>query len=608
MTVTISQRYTRTSPCPVCGGYPSLPQGQGQRCHGFLSDDARFARCSREEQAGSLTPGGDGLYGHSLDRGCRCGVAHGSASQVVDDTGAPPAPVICTTRYEVRDADGVTVAVHVRRDRADRSKAMHWERPGGAVGLNGTPVASLPLYGIDRLAASPDGVPVVVTEGESAAGSLTARDFLAVGTVTGAASTPSDETLKSLDNRPVLLWPDNDDKGREHMSRIASRLAVLGHPDVRMVDWTDARAKGDAADFTGTDEELAELLDAAEPWEGGTTDDKPPALRWMTAAEISEYEPEHTEWIVENYVAAKSVTELEGKIKHGKTTFLAHMVSAIRTGEPFLGGGTQRGPVVWLTEERTPTFLSVLRRAGLEHDSNLHVLTFGGTRHLRWDEVMEQATAKAHEVGAVLIVIDTIPQWAGVTGDSENDAGEALRAMSPVHQAAESGLAVVVVRHGRKRAAEIGDSARGSSAWGGASDILLSLRRMEGQGHDSRRKLKAVGRFDDIPGELIIEIQDGKYVSLGDAQDAEQRQVHDALLDFLPATAEDAMPEGEILEELKQRGVGSRTSFQRARDVMLDEHRLRQAKGYGKTKRAFGYWLNDTPGNDVPVLERGLGS
>ena len=54
------------------------------------------------------------------------------------------------TRYEIRDADGVLKAVHVRVDKADGTD-FKWERDG-RVGLNGLKVASpLPLYGTERL-------------------------------------------------------------------------------------------------------------------------------------------------------------------------------------------------------------------------------------------------------------------------------------------------------------------------------------------------------------------------------------------------------------------------------------------------------------------------
>ena len=49
--ITPSQRFSRTHPCPVCGGGRDLPQGKGLRCYGWIDGDERFVHCTREECA-----------------------------------------------------------------------------------------------------------------------------------------------------------------------------------------------------------------------------------------------------------------------------------------------------------------------------------------------------------------------------------------------------------------------------------------------------------------------------------------------------------------------------------------------------------------------------
>lgn len=51
------QRYTRDDPCPICGHHTTDPAGH---CHGGLTDNGAFARCSR----------GDGSDGALLDEKC----------------------------------------------------------------------------------------------------------------------------------------------------------------------------------------------------------------------------------------------------------------------------------------------------------------------------------------------------------------------------------------------------------------------------------------------------------------------------------------------------------------------------------------------------------
>ena len=114
------------------------------------------------------------------------------------------------TPYQLRDASGTHVATHVRYDDAD-GKRMVWELPSGEAGLGGIATADLPLYGIDRLGKD---ATVVVVEGEKAADTLIRVGVQAVGTVTGASSTPGQAALAELGGRHVVLWPDNDDVGR----------------------------------------------------------------------------------------------------------------------------------------------------------------------------------------------------------------------------------------------------------------------------------------------------------------------------------------------------------------------------------------------------------
>jgi hypothetical protein len=190
----------------------------------------------------------------------------------------PAARVIGTTRYAIRDPSGDIVAVHVRRDFDDGSKAMHWERPDGTKGLGGTRVESLPLYGIHMLGASPT---VILVEGEKPAQALRDIGAPAVATVTGASGCPSDDSLRPLVGRTVILWPDNDDAGARHMDRVAEHLSTLGIKPNKLfqLGWPDAPLKGDAADFVarggGRDELNALLNDCASPWQLGPVQTQP---------------------------------------------------------------------------------------------------------------------------------------------------------------------------------------------------------------------------------------------------------------------------------------------------------------------------------------------
>jgi len=168
--------------------------------------------------------------------------------------------------HYIRDYNGVEIAQHHRQYKPDGSKDVWWCIKGKP-GLGGIKVRDLPLYGSELLKENPDAA-VVVCEGEPATDALHKRKILAVGTVTGAggkkvAKCPSKESLLVLKDKHVKLWADDDDAGRAHMGLLARGLRGIAK-SIGIVNWKGPKPKCDAADFTGTDDELKALLDAAQ--------------------------------------------------------------------------------------------------------------------------------------------------------------------------------------------------------------------------------------------------------------------------------------------------------------------------------------------------------
>ncbi len=169
-----------------------------------------------------------------------------------------------TMEWEVKDPTGAYVATHVRKPGKNGKKKYSWRR-GDTWDLGGLSSEDLPLYACERLSLSTG--PVVVTEGEKACDALLRRGIVAVGTVTGANSCPSDTSLSCLRGRSVIVWPDNDQPGKTHMTALAIALRSAGiAADVRVVSWSGAPPAGDAADFAGTTPDLRALLDSAKPY------------------------------------------------------------------------------------------------------------------------------------------------------------------------------------------------------------------------------------------------------------------------------------------------------------------------------------------------------
>ena len=293
------------------------------------------------------------------------------------------------------------------------------------------------------------------------------------------------------------------------------------------------------------------------PWGGNSAEAATPmvsvaaetSLPFRTAAQLALERPTAPEWFVPGFVAPGVVVEIVGKLKaSGKTTFIAWMVWALVQGLDFLGRSTRRTCVVWLTEERPTSFLETLKRAGLTERGDLHILHWHDAKHLTWPAIMRAATVHALAVGAGVLVVDTVSQFAGLRGDAENNSGDALAAVAPLQDAAAEGLAVIAIRHERKGGGEVGESGRGSSAFSGAVDIVCAIRRGEGQTRQTVRVLHTLSRFSETPDTLVIDLTERGYVALGTAGTVAVMEAQRALFDRLPTSEAEALSLDALLD------------------------------------------------------------
>lgn len=283
--------------------------------------------------------------------------------------------------------------------------------------------------------------------------------------------------------------------------------------------------------------------------------------------------PAEVPWAVEGYVAAGAITGgIDGKPKAaGKTTFALHLCAKVLDGERFMGLATARTGVVYLTEQSATTFAEALVRAGLQDREDLAVLLWRDAVGAGWGRVVRGAVGEALRRGAGLLVVDTLPQFAGLRGDAENSASAALEAMRPLQEtAAAHGLAVIVVRHERKSGGQVGDAGRGSSAFAGAVDVIVSVRRPEGNARPTVRELHALSRFDATPDELVVELTDEGYASLGTRAAVAEDEARAAILEALPEAESEAMGLNRLLEATGAK----RTVAQAALAALLEAGRI----------------------------------
>ena len=233
---------------------------------------------------------------------------------------------------------------------------------------------------------------------------------------------------------------------------------------------------------------------------------------------------------------------------------------ASSTACPCLGDKAQQSPVVFLTEQTNSTFREVLRRSGLLNRDDLRILSYWDVKGLSWPAIAEMATHEAERIGAGVVVVDTLPQFAGIKGDGENNSGDALIAIEPLQVMAHRGLAVLDSRHARKSGGEVGEDGRGSSAFTGGVDIVLSLKRPEGNHAPTMRVLEGLSRFDETPARIVLdkrsvhtrtpemEVWTDTFVVLGDTDAVAADEAKAALLRHLPTDEQTALAMTDLLQ------------------------------------------------------------
>ena len=490
--------------------------------------------------------------------------------------------------YDYRDENRTLLYQVLRLDPKDFSQRRPDGNGGWVKNLKGT--RRVPYRLPEVIAADT----VFLPEGERDCDRLASLGLTA-STNSGGGGTWRDELSQHFAGKRIIILPDNDSLGQKHAHNVAHSLHSVA-ASVRIVELSGVPEKGDISNWLDAGHTKEELLAIAkntplyDPEKvSATYRDVVVAetkIRFRTAAEIARRTPQDINWIALPWVARGSITEVGGKIKAaGKTTWVTHLTRAVLDGAEFMGQPTTKTSVVYLTEQPPASFRVALERADLLDREDFAALLWHESIGIPWAEVVSEAVKECQRRGASLMVVDTIGQFANLKGDSENDAAGALGIMKPLQEAASSGLGIIVIRHERKSGGEVGDAGRGSTAFGGAVDVVLSLRRREGGARQSLRVIHSLSRFTETPNELVIELTDQGYVALGETYIVQAKEAEEPIMAVMPTLEADAI----TLEDLIEASEVKRGTAQKALKNLLTEERLAET-GEGKKGSPYQYW------------------
>lgn len=302
--------------------------------------------------------------------------------------------------------------------------------------------------------------------------------------------------------------------------------------------------------------------------------------------------PAELPWLWDGYLMPGDVALLTSRGKLGKTTLLGGLLRALGTGEPFLGRQVRPGRVWVMSEE--PQRLWAERVRSRPFGPHVHILTRPSRRRptpQRWEELIDRATAARAAGELDLFVVDPLASFLPTR--SEANATSVLDALGPLHRLTAAGACVLLLHHPRKKPAEAGNSARGSTAFTGFVDVTMELSRYSRLNSDARRRrLFAVSRRPVTPTRLEYEwdAASGEFRVVEDQPERQFQENWEAVMGVLREHT-GHLTHAEILqlwpEEMERPGRASLFRWLNK----AHERKLVRRSGRGVTNDPWRYWL-----------------
>jgi hypothetical protein len=492
--------------------------------HSFANDDAIVCKKYVREKCG-LPP-----FKANGGRRSSSEVAALLRSAVLSQQPEKPKGVLVAT-YNYTDKDNSLLYQVLRFE----PKTFRQRRPDGNGGWIWKLEDRRVLYRLPELLQYPDAA-VFVCEGEKDADRIASSRHCAT---TVASGKWTDECVRALAGRDVLILEDNDDAGRQKAQATATLLHGIAK-SVRAVRLPGLPDHGDVSDWLDSGHSSEELVDVCFDtplWEPTTATGTPedacinnfdttPLEQTDRAASIAlhwhgdkDKTPKRS-WLIEGLLPETGSGLASGQWGTFKTFVALDLAAAVMASGRFINQDhavVRRGGVLYIAAEGASEIPIRLAAVLQTKCSDMTRAPFAWTdqcpRLLDRDSVatltaiaQQAAERMKTEFGLplALIVIDTVIAAAGFSksGD-ENDAAIGQTIMRQLASLAQAtGAFVLGIDHFGK-AAETGT--RGSSAKEGAADVVLALlgeKAITGAVTDTRlalRKSRAGASGQEFP-------------------------------------------------------------------------------------------------------------
>jgi hypothetical protein len=405
--------------------------------------------------------------------------------------------------YDYRDERQTLLFQVVKRPDRPRPERFIQRQPNGSDWIWNTQGVRRVLYRLPELIQADPNDPVFLCEGEKDVDNLRRLGCVATTNPGGAGKWRS-EYNEFLDDADVILLPDNDKAGREHVEQVRKTLA--GERSFTIVNLPGLHEGGDVSDWIGrggTKEELLTLVARAR--EGK------PHPPYNNAAELMTETFAALKWVVPRYVP-EGCTLLSGKPKVGKSWLALAIVLACVRAEQVLGETCPKRRVLYCALEdnkrrlhsRIQTMLGD-ERGGLEdflYELEIPRLDKGCVGYLR-------QRIETDQIGG--IIIDTLAAVGSPKGKDETQNAADYRNIAELTKLTrETGVWIIIIHHLRKQGSDdVFEMISGTLGIAAAADHLMVLTRegdalrLATRGRDAEPEDKLVD-FDSEMGEWTV--------------------------------------------------------------------------------------------------------
>jgi RecA-family ATPase len=413
----------------------------------------------------------------------------------------------CTSTYEYDDGEGNVVYRTRRLEKTGEKKRFVAERFEGGRwinGLGGTPRVPYRLTALRNALSSAALTdkpfpPIYFVEGERKADKLAGWGFVATAIAFGAGGWRDEyAAVTAFADAPVIILPDNDEKGRGFAEKVKVRIEAAGGT-VHVLDLPGLPEKGDIINWTGTADDLRMLTEEMISGKSQT-------LPLADLGEWARTQPSPKPFIMAGTIPAREITTIVGVGGTNKSTF-GHQLAVCRAAErPMLGVDTQPGITLYVTAEddfdrlhwvhdhicravgvRPVELVGRLHISSVRGVTNNELATFDAENRIRTTPAFARLKAPLIATKASLLVLDNV---AHLFAGNENDRGQVTAFINLLYSLClDLGVTVLLIAHPNKA----GDTYSGSTAWLNAVRSQLVLERPE-VGMDPDERVLTVGK------------------------------------------------------------------------------------------------------------------